>query len=112
MLVKWPVNTNNNSFCIWLHKDGKLHNSPELVIEVLSPGTDSERRDREVKLKLYSKHGVKEYWVVNWQEQNLEVYQREKVVFTLEQTLEGNDSLESPLLPVFHCKTSQIFKNI
>jgi len=95
-----------------LHADGKLHNSPELVVDVLSLGTDSERRDREVKLKLYSRYGVKEYWVVNWQEQNLEVYLRENTVLTLVQTLDGNDTLESPLLPSFHCKVSQIFKNL
>jgi len=95
-----------------LRPDRKLHNSPELVIEVLSPGAENERRDREVKLKLYSRRGVKEYWVVNWQEQNLEVYQREDTVLTLEGTLEVNDTLESPLLPGFRCKVGQIFKNL
>jgi Uma2 family endonuclease len=95
-----------------LHPDRKLHNSPELVIEVLSLGAENERRDREVKLKLYSRRGVKEYWVVNWQAQNLEVYQRENTVLTLEKTLEVTDTLESPLLPDFHCKVSQIFKNL
>ena len=95
-----------------LRKDGKLHNSPELVIEVLSPGTENERRDREVKVKLYSRHGVKEYWVVNWQAQNLEVYRRENTLLTLEKTLEGNDPLDSPLLPGFRCKVSRLFKNL
>lgn len=95
-----------------LHRDGKLHNAPELVIEVLSPGTENERRDREVKVKLYSRHGVKEYWVVNWQAQNLEVYRRENTMLTLEKTLEGRDILDSPILPGFHCKVSQLFKNL
>jgi Uma2 family endonuclease len=94
-----------------LHRDGKLHNAPELVIEVLSAGAENERRDREVKLKLYSRHGVKEYWVVDWQAQNLEVYRRESVMLTLEETLEGNDILESSLLPGFDCKVGRIFKN-
>jgi Uma2 family endonuclease len=95
-----------------LHKDGKLHNAPELVIEVLSPGAENERRDREVKLKLYSRHGVKEYWVVNWQTRNLEVYRRDDDLLTLTKTLDGNSTLESPLLPGFHCKVSQIFRNL
>jgi Uma2 family endonuclease len=95
-----------------LHKDRKLHNAPELVIEVLSPGAENERRDREVKLKLYSRHGVKEYWVVNWQEQSLEVYRREDDLLTLNKTLNGDSTLESPLLPGFHCKVSRIFKNL
>src|SRR5262249_3842428 len=91
-----------------LHSDGKLHNAPELVIEVLSSGAENERRDREVKLKLYSKHGVKEYWVINWHTQSLEVYRRADAVLTLAQTLEGSDTLESPLLPGFHCQVSRI----
>jgi len=95
-----------------LHSDGKFHNTPELVIEVLSPGAENERRDREVKLKLYSRRGVKEYWVVNWRAQNLEVYRREDAVLTLEQTLQGSDILESSLLPGFRCEVGRIFKQI
>src|SRR3954447_16471731 len=37
---------------------------PELAIEVLSPGSANERRDREAKLALYSLRGVNEYWIV------------------------------------------------
>ena len=95
-----------------LHKDGKLHNAPELVVEVLSPGSDNERRDREVKLKLYSRRNVKEYWVVNWQERTLEVYRREDAVLTLQKTLEETDVLQSPLLPGFSCKVSQLFTSL
>ena len=34
---------------------GHLRAAPELVVEVLSPGAENERRDRELKLKLYSR---------------------------------------------------------
>ena len=95
-----------------LHKDGKLHNAPELVVEVLSPGAENERRDREVKLKLYSRRNVKEYWVVNWRERTLEIYRREDAVLTLEKTLEETDVLQSPLLPGFSCKVSQLFTSL
>jgi len=92
-----------------LQRDGKLHSSPELVVEVLSPGADNERRDREVKLKLYSRHNVKEYWVVNWHTRSLEVYRREHAVLTLDKTLDEGDVLESSLLPGFRCPVSQLF---
>jgi Uma2 family endonuclease len=95
-----------------LHVDGKLHNAPELVIEVVSPGADNERRDREVKRKLYSRHGVKEYWFVDWQAYTVEVYQREDTVLTLEKTLEGHDVLDSTLLPGFYCRVKQLFKDL
>ena len=55
-----------------LHSNGRLHSAPDLTIEILSPGSTNEYRDREVKLKLYSRQGVLEYWVVNWQERSLE----------------------------------------
>jgi Uma2 family endonuclease len=40
-----------------LDQTGHLHTAPELVVEVLRPGSVNERRDREVKLKLYSCRG-------------------------------------------------------
>src|SRR5215470_11897675 len=40
-----------------LGDDGKLDSAPDLVIEVLSPGATNKRRDREAKLKLYSRRG-------------------------------------------------------
>ncbi len=92
-------------------EDGKLHSSPELVVEVLSPGSTNERRDREVKLKLYSRRNAKEYWVVNWQERSLEVYRRENAALTLDKTLDEADVLQSPLLPGFSCKVSQLFSS-
>ncbi len=43
-----------------LAPDGKLHAAPDLVVEVLSPGTTNERRDRDAKLKLYARRGGRE----------------------------------------------------
>ena len=99
-------------YAIALQADGKFHSSPELAVEVLSPGLENERRDRELKLRLYSRRNVKEYWVVNWQGRSLEVYRRENAVLTLDKTLDENDVLETPLLPGFRCKVSQFFKNL
>jgi Uma2 family endonuclease len=89
--------------------DGKLHKAPELVIEVLSPGLTNAQRDRQIKLKLYSRRGVQEYWVVNWQDQNLEIYQREDAMLILNKTLYQSDQLQSPLLPGFTCQVSELF---
>lgn len=81
----------------------------KLVIEVLSPGSENARRDREVKRKLYSRRGAQEYWIVDWRQQRLEIYRRREGVLTLEKTLDVNDTLVSPLLPGFSCQISQIF---
>jgi Uma2 family endonuclease len=95
-----------------LQPDGKLHAAPELVVEVLSPGTANASRDREAKLKLYSRRGVLEYWIANWQERYLEIYRRENAALKLQSTLYENDVLQSPHLPGFRCLVSQIFAGI
>ncbi len=92
-----------------LQADRKLHDTPELVVEVLSPGSENERRDREVKLKLYSRRNAKEYWIVNWRKRNVEVYRRQDAVLELDKTLDEADVLESPLLPGFRCRVSEFF---
>ena len=95
-----------------LQSDGKLHTAPELVVEVLSPGTTNVARDRQAKLKLYSSQGVLEYWIVNWQERSLEVYRRQEGVLKINSTLYEDDLLQSPHLPGFSCPVSQIFADI
>jgi Uma2 family endonuclease len=80
---------------------GHLRAAPELVVEVLSPGTTNQRRDRELKLTLYSRRGVQEYWLVDWRQQTIEVYRREEAALRCVATLGSEDTLTSPLLPGF-----------
>jgi Uma2 family endonuclease len=88
---------------------GHLHLAPELVIEVLSPGKANEERDREAKLKLYSRRGVLEYWIVSWMTQSIEIYRRVDAHLHLAETLFHQDLLRSPLLPGFSCQVSKLF---
>lgn len=46
--------------------------APDLVIEILSPST--RRHDRLVKLGLYQRAGVREYWIVNPEEKTVQVF--------------------------------------
>lgn len=88
---------------------GHLTAAPELVVEVLSPGTSNERRDREVKLSLYSRQGVREYWIVDWRAQSIQIYRREQAQLQLAATLLDGDVLTSPLLPGFACPISRFW---
>jgi Uma2 family endonuclease len=92
-----------------LDESGKLHAAPELVVEVLSPGSINERRDREAKLKLYSRRGVDEYWIVDWHERIVDVFRRDGAALSLVARLAGQDRLSSPLLPSFTASLPQIF---
>lgn len=88
---------------------GHLRAAPELVVEVLSPGSTNRRRDRELKLRLYSRQGVEEYWIVDWRTQTVQVYRRQQAGLHLAVTLSGQDVLTSPLLPGFACPLSYLW---
>jgi Uma2 family endonuclease len=92
-------------------RDGKGHFrlAPELVVEVLSPGRANEVRDRELKLSLYSRRDVQEYWIADWQAHRLEVYRRWDGALQLTATLTDGDELKSPLLPGFSCPVSSLW---
>jgi Uma2 family endonuclease len=103
---------------VWMSRDrlatgvdeaGHLTLAPELMVEVLSPGDRNEQRDKEVKLKLYSLYGVQEYWIVNWQQQTLEIYRRTDAQLQRVATLLTGDTLTSPLLSGFSTAIAQIF---
>lgn len=94
-----------------LGPDGHFHAAPELVVEVLSFTGANERRDREAKLKLYSRRGVKEYWIVNWVMRQVEVYRRRGRSLKLLTTLRVADTLTSPLLPGFSCPVQEVFED-
>ena len=89
--------------------DSKLHGGPELVVEVLSPGVENERRDREIKLALYSRRGVDEYWVLDPAARTVSIYRRGGTALDLIAILTDRDTLTSPLLPGFVAAVIDLF---
>ncbi|QIR37435.1 Uma2 family endonuclease [Tolypothrix sp. PCC 7910] len=100
----------NEKLATVLDEAGHLTAAPELVVEVLSAEIENEKRDRELKLKLYSSRGVREYWIVDWRKQQIEVYRREQGILKLAATLFHDDELTSPILPDFTCAIALLFK--
>ena len=84
-----------------LDSAGHLRVAPELVVEILSPGSANVRRDRVTKLDLYSRQGVQEYWIVDCRLRTVEVFRREGAGLVSVVTLVDEDVLTSPLLPDF-----------
>ncbi|MCY7392735.1 MAG: Uma2 family endonuclease [Leptolyngbyaceae cyanobacterium CAN_BIN12] len=96
----------------FIDEAGHFIGAPELIVEVLSSGTMNERRDREAKLKLYSSQGVEEYWIVNRELQQIEVYRRENAVLKRAATYNVQDTITSPTLPGFECPIHRFFRQI
>jgi Uma2 family endonuclease len=84
-----------------------LRGAPDLVIEILSPG--SVRLDREKKRALYARHGIPEYWIVSPGERTVEVFRLQGQQYETAALLEKSDTLQSPLLPGFTCAVKDIF---
>jgi Uma2 family endonuclease len=95
-----------------LGPDGKLHEMPELVIEVLSPGMANMRRDRELKTDVYARGGVVEYWIADWQRHTLDVYRNNGAELQSAATLIAGDLLATPLLVGFTLNIATLFAGI
>ena len=90
--------------------DGKFIAAPELMIEILSYGKQDVKRDRIYKRTLYGDYGVKEYWVVDGLFNAIEVYRLEESGLNLFKRFEIYETIETPLLPEFSLKLTEIFK--
>ncbi|MDQ3687747.1 MAG: Uma2 family endonuclease [Acidobacteriota bacterium] len=88
----------------------RVTGAPDLVIEIVSPGTENARRDRVAKRQLYGKYGVKEYWVVDPERQDVEIYRSQDGTLELIGSFADEEKLTSPHLPGFECMPVSIFK--
>lgn len=103
----------NERLATALGPDGKLHELPELIVEVLSPGPANIRRDREDKLDVYARHDVQEYWIVDWPQRTFEVYRRDSQnTLQLVETLSEHDVLRSSLLAGLELTVALLFVGV
>ena len=103
--VCWSMRRPGRKFC---DDDGRIRYTPELMVEVLSPGNVNVRRDREAKLDLYDRWGVLEYWIVDWRAVTIDVFRRDDTGLAFVVTLGEDDTLTSPLLPGLSEQVAQL----
>ena len=87
---------------------------PRFVMEVLSDATED--YDRNVKMNIYRKVGVSEYWIVDWRKKKVEIYMFDwkdddtsysylyKTV-----TLENKEELQIVMFPDLHISFDELF---
>ena len=82
--------------------------APDLVIEILSPSTAL--TDRTTKKALYEKYGVKEYWIVDPDEETIEVFNLEQGRFVEKGMFKNEEHLTSNLLYGLSVDLNEVFE--
>ncbi len=85
----------------------KVNGAPDLVVEILSPSTGY--YDLKKKARTYARHGVKEYWVVDPEDQSIEVHVGQEGKFVLNQRVEGEGRVKSLVLEGLTVEAKEIF---
>ncbi|HKI05648.1 MAG TPA: Uma2 family endonuclease [Thermoanaerobaculia bacterium] len=87
-----------------------IQGAPDLVVEILSEST--RRRDEGIKLHLYERSGVLEYWMFNTSRRTTRVYRQtpEGLRLVAELSAEAGDVLTTPLLPGLELPLSELFE--
>ena len=67
---------------------------PDLVVEILSPTTS--RSDRVTKAQIYARHRVPVYWIVDPEQEVIEIYLPEADGYRLAATLQGKTPMFAP----------------
>jgi len=86
----------------------RIDGAPDLLVEVLSPGTA--RRDRGEKLSLYAQSGVREYWVVDPHERQVEFLVNEGGRFVV--SVPAGNEHRSPALPEIHLDLAELWHEV
>ena len=81
--------------------------APDLVIEILSPAT--RRHDRLVKLGLYQRAGVREYWIVNPEDKTVQVFLLEGEKLLLREDYGQEDTAKVNVLDGCLIELSKVF---
>src|SRR3989449_3306654 len=71
--------------------------APDLLVEVLSPGTA--RRDRVRKLNAYARHGVRHYWLVDPEAKTVEAFELVEGAYRLAPAGAGDDEVPPGAFP-------------
>ncbi len=88
--------------------EANIAGPPDLAIEILSPGT--REKDLEIKRKLYASFGIREYWVVDPDEQTIQVLVWSDQGYVSAGVFGKSDRLTTPLLPDLNLSLSGLFR--
>jgi Uma2 family endonuclease len=81
---------------------------PRLTVEIVSPGRVGRERDYDRKRAQYAARGIREYWIVDPQEQSITVLRLESDIYIEVGVFQGEEVLASPTFPQFNLTAQQV----
>lgn len=84
-----------------------IHGSPDLLVEVLSPST--RRWDRVKKLRVYARYGVREYWLVDPEDEMVEILVLKDGQYQIHASGSGSERLTSSIDPALQIMPKGLF---
>ena len=84
--------------------------APDLIVEILSPGNN--KMELKYKYELYESFGVREYWIINPESQNMIIYTLADGKYVPSRLLTSGDVVESTVIEGFTLDLEEFFKDI
>jgi Uma2 family endonuclease len=81
----------------WTRGNARRHPTPDEVFLIIEVADSSLRYDREEKQRAYAATGIREFWLLNLQNDTLEIYRQPEGVTYREQITISGDGTASPL---------------
>lgn len=84
--------------------------APDLIVEILSKGNN--KKELQNKYEVYEECGVKEYWIINPEEQNLIVYTLINGNYKPSKLFTTGDEITTNILPGLIIDLEDIFSDL
>jgi len=91
-----------------LVSDRGIEGAPDILVELLSPGTVA--LDRRAKQAAYARFGVPEYWLVEPVAGHVELYRQSAELYVLERRFDKTSRLTTPSFKEVDVDLAQVFR--
>ncbi len=90
-----------------IEDDDYIKGAPDLVVEIISPGTV--KKDRVIKKNLCERFAIREYWLVDPLNKGIEIYIMQEDKYVLHDLQEISGKISSTVLTGFELELGHIF---